>query len=603
MLWNIQKIKIISIIVVSLIFANNIMAQISNSPRNKSSIKISLVQQNFVTIVNEEHKGNRIGYRFHEHEPISFGQVPLSNKNASIDINSINNLENTYKKDKDVFIYEHKIEKNQFWSKQDWIYYMVPEHDGIKILMIIKTYNEGLPEYYGIQQCFRMGGKTNAEWRRKIANTPAFSEYDLWNGQSSDSEKKSLTYVLRKNNWQALPAKDKTVGARTPLGTAVDYLRTNGKPLKEVGPYKAEMLEPIDNGLITRTDLTESWVCGIYWENTSHVTNHHPADCLHPIVNVGNIPPFSKKAISGKIYWLKGNKDSLLTHYKKDFLGESNRNKLVIASSQFPVTGNISKNAGWILNQMRIAKIRGADLIHLPECALSGYGGADIHDFKNYDWIELQNQTKSILLLADELNLWVLLGSSHKLSEENKPHNSLYVINPEGKIVDRYDKRFCTGGDLKHYTPGEHFVVFEVNKIKCGLLICYDVRFPELYRGYRKLGVDVIFQSFYNARGKEDGIHPKIMPVTCQARAATNYFYLSLTNSSAPYSWPCYFITPDGLVSNKLQANKPGVLISAIDISKKYYDASKPYRMDAINGKLNSGSNVKDIRSQNRKIY
>jgi hypothetical protein len=52
-----------------------------------------------------------------------------------------------------------------------------------------------------------------------------------------------------------------------------------------------------------------------------------------------------------------------------------------------------------------------------------------------------------------------------------------------------------------------------------------------------------------------------------------------------------------------LPANQPGILISDIDISKKYYDASGKYRMDAINGKLNSGEVVSDPKSKDRTGY
>jgi len=189
------------------------------------------------------------------------------------------------------------------------------------------------------------------------------------------------------------------------------------------------------------------------------------------------------------------------------------------------------------------------------------------------------------------------------LKSPHKPHNSLYLINPQGEIVDRYDKRFCTTGDLKNYSPGDHFTTFIVNEVKCGLLICYDLRFPELFREYRKLKAEVIFHSFYNARHVENCIHPKIMPVTAQAMAGMNYFYLSLTNSSAPHSWPCHFITPDGLIKGKLERNIPGLLVSDIDLSEKFYDASAPFRNDAINGKLNSVEIVKDARSDKRTGY
>ena len=568
----------------------------------KSPIRIELAREQFATITNENHPENRIGYRFFEHSPLVYGEVPLSNESANIDGNEIKSLIDSLKTYEGQFIYRQEIPKHEGWSRQDWTFHMLPVEDGIEIVWIINTYNEGLPEYYGVQQCFRMSGETNADWRKLIARTPAFSEYDLWDKQKTNEEKESLTYVLRNDVWEPIPASESTVGARTPSGIAIDHLRSRGNLPEKVGPYEAVMLKPVDVGLITRTDLANKWVCGIYWENTSHVTDHHPADCLHSIVNIGNIPPFSTSMIRGKIYWFKGSKPELQKHFQRDFI-ESESKRLSIASCQFPVSGDIRENSRYIQKQMRMAKLRGAEVVHFPECALSGYGGADFDNYDNFAWETLRSQTDTIRFLAKQLNLWVLLGSTHQLSEGNKPHNSLYIINTEGQIIDRYDKRFCTSGDLNYFSPGNHFVNFNIKDINCGLLICYDVRFPELYREYRKRNTDIIFQSFYNARHREDCIHPKIMPLSAQVRAATNGFFMSLTNSSAPYSWPCHFITPDGMILKKLPANQQGIMISTIDITKKYYDVSADYRMDAIDGKLNSGDVVNDPKSENRADY
>jgi predicted amidohydrolase len=294
----------------------------------------------------------------------------------------------------------------------------------------------------------------------------------------------------------------------------------------------------------------------------------------------------------------------LLTEWNK--AGAQNKNdnqrdgRIRIASCQFPVSADIKANYQYIEAQITEAKLKKADVVHFPECALPGYPGTDMMSLENYDWDQLHSMTDSVISLAKKLNIWVILGSLHRLSGNNKPHNSLYVINPDGKITDRYDKRFCTGTDLEYCSPGDHFVTFKIKGVTCGLLICYDVRFPELYREYRKLGCDLIFQSFYNARQGKGSIHPVIMPVSAEAHAATNYFYMSLTNSSAPESWPCYFITPDGLVQNKLAPNVPGILISDIDISEEFYDASREYRQDAMSGKLNSGVTVKDPLSSDR---
>ena len=274
--------------------------------------------------------------------------------------------------------------------------------------------------------------------------------------------------------------------------------------------------------------------------------------------------------------------------------------KIRVATCQFPVSGNISRNADRIMDQIEVAKRKGADLVHFPEAALTGYGGMDYKSWDSFDWDLLNRATEEIISLARGRGIWVILGSAHRLSEGNLPHNSLYAISPEGKIVDRYDKRFCTNGDLKFYSPGNHFAVFEVNGVKCGMLICYDVRFPELYREYRKLGVQIIFDSFYNARAKGPGIHRIIMRPSLQARAATNYFWISASNSSAYYSWPSVFIQPDGEILEQLRINRPGVMVNVADTTTEYYDASKPHRGGAMRGILNSGQLVDDVRSRDR---
>lgn len=277
--------------------------------------------------------------------------------------------------------------------------------------------------------------------------------------------------------------------------------------------------------------------------------------------------------------------------------------KLAVATCQFPVSADISENAHWIRRQMSAARLQHADVVHFPECALSGYAGTDYKTMDEFNWDTQKKELESILRLAKELHVWVVLGATHRLSGDNKPHNSLYVINDSGKIIDRYDKRFCTKGDLKHFSPGDHFVTFEINGVKCGCLICYDIRFPELYRQYQKDGVRLMFHSFYNARQKEGSIHPKIMPPTAQARAATNNMFLSVNNSCAQRSWQSIFVTPDGLIEKQLELDEPGVMVNLVDTSRDYYDASEPFRADAINGKWNSGETVEDPRSKDRTAY
>jgi len=274
---------------------------------------------------------------------------------------------------------------------------------------------------------------------------------------------------------------------------------------------------------------------------------------------------------------------------------------LKIATCQFAVGRSIKRNAGQICEFLHKAGKAKADIVHFPECALSGYVGTDFPSFDGYDWELLKKETIKIMALAGKLRLWVVLGSTHKLSESNKPHNSLYLINPESKIINRYDKRFCTKQDLRRLTPGNRFVYFTINGVKCTLLICFDVRFPELYRELYKQGVNCIFQSFYNARQSGPSVHTHIMRQTMQCHAATNHFWVSMANASGYYSpYPSCFIQPDGMIVRQLTANRPGIMVNTVDLSKEFYDPMAGLRNMVIAGALSNGPKViKDPRSRN----
>jgi predicted amidohydrolase len=230
--------------------------------------------------------------------------------------------------------------------------------------------------------------------------------------------------------------------------------------------------------------------------------------------------------------------------------------------------------------------------------------GTDFPSFEGYDWDLLREETQKILALTGKLHLWVVLGSTHRLTEPNKPYNSLYLVNPKGTIVDRYDKRFCTPGDLRRLTPGNRFAYFTINGVKCSLLICFDLRFPELYRQLYKQKVNCIFQSFYNARQKGPSVHTQIMRQTMQCRAATNHFWVSMSNSSGYYApYPSCFIQPDGRIARQLRPNRPGLMVNTVDLNKKFYDPMVDFRDMAIKGKLSNGPKiVKDPRSRNTTI-
>jgi hypothetical protein len=291
--------------------------------QSASPIEVSAVpnQSSFVTIRHRQNPENRIGHRFQEHVPLIEGTVPLDYREAGIDPDEGMRLEKRFAQGAGV--YRHQIDLSQdAWVPQTWTFWLLPAPDGVELLLKVETREFGINSYYGIQQCFRLTGATNVAWKQEIARAPAFSEFDYWAKLGkAGMPPASLTHVLRSGVWEILPARSETVGARTPLGLEIDGRRTAGNlaAMPRVGPYDAEMLQPIDNGLITRVNPDRTWVCGIYWERSSHVSVHHPADCLHSIVNIGGIPPHAQRTVRGKIYWFPGTLQDLLISWQRDF--------------------------------------------------------------------------------------------------------------------------------------------------------------------------------------------------------------------------------------------------------------------------------------------
>ena len=300
-----------------------------------------------------------------------------------------------------------------------------------------------------------------------------------------------------------------------------------------------------------------------------------------------------------------------------------------VATCQFPVSADIDANLRWVERQMTAGAERGADVVHFPEGALSGYAGVDFESFDGFEWNRLVEATHRVLALAGDLGIWVVVGSAHRLDAPNKPHNSVYIVDNTGEIVDRYDKRFCSGdaegrsGDLAHYTAGDHLCVWDLNGIKCGALICYDYRYPELYREYKRQGVDLMFHSFHAANASRElldsvgaAIGPDLrtlnpaatftypgitMPATMTAAAASSHVWISCSNSSARESlWPAFFVRADGITIGRLPRNTPGVLVSTVDTEQEIYDSTAAWRDRALTGVLHSGTVARDARSTSR---
>jgi deaminated glutathione amidase len=213
---------------------------------------------------------------------------------------------------------------------------------------------------------------------------------------------------------------------------------------------------------------------------------------------------------------------------------------LKIALAQTFVTADVEANASRMCELMHRAKADGADLIHFTEGALSGYGRKEVTPFERWtegDWKRLLTASQEIAALAGKLGLWTVFGSVHRLDAGERPHNCLYVVASDGKLVARYDKRMCSHSEIAgFYTPGVDPVVFTVNGVRFGCAICIEVRFPEIFRQYAELGVHcLLFSTFTAGRHSDhDALQDAIFGITAQAHAANNSYWISMVTPANP---------------------------------------------------------------------
>jgi deaminated glutathione amidase len=205
---------------------------------------------------------------------------------------------------------------------------------------------------------------------------------------------------------------------------------------------------------------------------------------------------------------------------------------------------------------MKEAAEAGADIIHFPETAISGYGNEDL------DWRSLEKHTKEIADLAGELGIWVVLGSCREISGGKKPANCIHVISNAGQITGTYDKRKLTPAEIEWYTPGkDNHLVININGIKCGFLICYELCFPDLFEAYRHQGVELIFHSGHCVSRKPQPALAELALAQVRTRAADNRMWISGADSSARHSFSTARIArPDGSV-RALRKHSAGILL------------------------------------------
>jgi len=165
------------------------------------------------------------------------------------------------------------------------------------------------------------------------------------------------------------------------------------------------------------------------------------------------------------------------------------------------------------------------DVVVLPETWNTGFAPDKIDPS-----LADQNGTRTkatFSALANELNLNIAAGSVASRRGE-KQYNTAFVFDRTGDCVASYDKThlFSPMGEDKAFEAGDSLTRFRLDGMSCALIICYDVRFPELARTLALPGLDLLFVV---SQWPEKRIGH--LSVLSQARAIENQMFVAVCNS------------------------------------------------------------------------
>ena len=186
------------------------------------------------------------------------------------------------------------------------------------------------------------------------------------------------------------------------------------------------------------------------------------------------------------------------------------------------VIGDIEANINKVNNLVFDSLPQDCDILVLPEVWTVGWSCNKFLDCAE-DIINSRS-VNFLKELAKKYNVNIIGGSIIE-NRGGKYYNTTPVINRSGDLVTTYSKNHlysyygCDEG--KYITVGDSPVMVELDGVNYGLTICYDIRFPEIYRAYRKSGADILVNCA--AWGSKKPIPWEVMT---KSRAVENQCYM-----------------------------------------------------------------------------
>lgn len=250
---------------------------------------------------------------------------------------------------------------------------------------------------------------------------------------------------------------------------------------------------------------------------------------------------------------------------------------LRVAALQMRSTTDVVRNVADFEKLVREAAGKGARYVQSPEMT-----GALVRDREALK-AQITSAQKDIVVgkaseLAAELRIHLHIGSTAIAREDSKVANRAFLFAPDGSLITTYDKVHMFDVDLDNgeswresatYEPGRETVVADLGAARLGLSVCYDLRFPQLFRAQALAGAQVLtLPAAFTRQTGEAHWH-----VLLRARAIENGAFLVAAAQGGKHEdgretfGHSMVVDPWGSIVAEADHDEPAVVVADIDVS------------------------------------
>ncbi len=248
-------------------------------------------------------------------------------------------------------------------------------------------------------------------------------------------------------------------------------------------------------------------------------------------------------------------------------------NKFKLAVVQLRTELNLDKTMEKAEHMIKEAADNGANVVVLPEMFSCPY---DKQYFKSFAALGHENTVKHMESWAGENGI-ILVGGSVPERDGERLYNTCFVFNEKGEQIARHRKIHLFDVDIpgmrfkesNNFEPGDEITVFDTEYGKMGCAVCFDLRFPELFRAMAVRGAEVIIvPAQFNMK-----TGPAHWEMTLKMRALDNEVFLAGASAARyeGFSYECWghsaIVSPYGEVLSSCD-EKEQIIYSDIDLNR-----------------------------------